>query len=227
MWTLAIYSSENTGGLKDATGAFIPEARAFAQEYGVQEQDMLAVNCRDYSTIRRREAVCSFLRNKRDVGLIGIFCHGYPVGLQVGFKKQHCDLLTRYLKMCCRGDVKIVLYACSTGSNRQTKKERAPRNIGPATDGGFADTLRDCMIDEGFRGGWIDAHKTAGHTTRNPYVLRFYNEPPFEADWDVKGGKWLVSPKSELWPDWRVLLGTDFRYQFPLLTEREIYRELG
>jgi len=227
MRTLIIYSSENTGGLKDATGAFIPESKFFAEKYDVPDEDMLAVNCRDYSMARRREAVCSFLRNKTDVGLIGIFCHGYPVGLQVGFRKHNCDLLVRYLKMCCRGDVKIILYACSTGSNRQTKGIRVPKNIGPATDGGFADTLRDWMLLEGFRGGWIDAHKTAGHTTRNPYVLRFYTEELFESEWNVKGGEWLVSPKSVLWGDWRELLKTDFRFRFPLLTEREIYKGLS
>ena len=48
MRTLIIYSSENTGGLKDATGAFIPESKFFAEKYDVPDEDMLAVNCRDY-----------------------------------------------------------------------------------------------------------------------------------------------------------------------------------
>jgi len=226
MRTLAIYSSENTHGLHDATGAFIPEAKAFAEKYSVVDDDMLALNCRHYSLMKRREEVCVFLRNKKDVGLIGFFCHGWPAGIQLGFTKQRCRLLVEYLKLCCLPDVKIVLYACSTGSNKETRQTTVPKNIGPGTDGGFADVLRDTMLANGFVGGWIDAHKTKGHTTKNPFVLRFYTQPVFEDTWDVKGGEWLVSPKSELWPDWRRIMKTDFRFEFPVLSEREIYRGL-
>jgi len=224
MRTLVIFSSKNTHGLKDATGAFIPEAEKFAEKYKVIDEDMLPVNCRDYNVPKRREEVCVFLRNKRDVELIAIFCHGWPVGLQVGFSKGNVNLFTQYLKMACVPNVKIVLYACSTGSNKQTKKTRVPKNIGPGTDGGFADTLRDEMLRNEFRGGWIDAHKTKGHTTMNPFLLRFHTEPIFEEEWDVPGGDWLVSPKSELWADWRRLLKTEFRFRFPVLRAIDIYR---
>lgn len=224
MRTLVIYSSKNTHGLKDATGAFIPEAKAFAEKYNVLDEDILPVNCRDFNVTKRREEVCVFLRNKSDVELIAIFCHGWPVGLQVGFSKSNITQLVGYLKMSCVENVKIVLYACSTGSNRASRKTRVPKNIGPGTDGGFADTLRDTMLHYGFHGGWVDAHKTKGHTTRNPFLLRFHVQPVFEEEWDVPGGDWLISPKSELWPDWRRLLKTDFRFRFPVMREIDIYR---
>lgn len=227
MNTLVIYSSVNTEGKKDATGAFIPEAEEFGRMYDVPGADRLGVDCLHYLARHRREDVCSFLRNKKDIDLIGIFCHGWPNGLQIGFNKQHIHLLVQYLKLCCRKDVKIVLYACSTASNKENRKMKMPFNVGPATDRGFADSLRDSMLKDGFLGGWVDAHKTAGHTTRNPFVVRFYVEPTFEDTWDLPGGEWLVSPKSKLWRDWRPLLQTDFRFKFPVMDQVSIYMGLS
>ena len=227
MTILAIYSSINTHCKNDASGAFIPEAQEFARRYNIASGDMLSLDCVNFPAKQRREEVCSFIRNKKDVELIGIFCHGWPTGLQIGLNKPHIELLVQYLKLCARKDVKIVLYACSTASNKETRKIKVPLNIGPGTDRGFADSLRDSLLKNGFSGGWIDAHKTAGHTTRNPFVVRFYVEPTFEGDWDVPGGEWLVSPKSKLWKDWRELLQTDFRFEFPVLSEREIYTRLS
>lgn len=227
MKALAIYSSINTAGKRDASGAFIPEAEEFCRMYNVPGADRLGVNCVNYLAKYRREEVCAFLRNRKDVDLIGIFCHGWSTGLQIGINKAHIELLVQYLKLCCRKDAKIVLYACSTASNKESRKIKVPLNIGPGTDRGFADSLRDSMLKNGFSGGWVDAHKTAGHTTRNPFVVRFYVEPTFEGDWDVPGGTWLVDPKSKLWRDWRPLLQTDFRFKFPVMSEADIYAGLS
>jgi hypothetical protein len=229
---LVIYSSENVKGKKDATGAFIPEARAFAKLHGVPEENMLGIPAPKLAPKRRFEGVCAFLRNPptAKVEMIAFFCHGYSSGMQFGMNKKNLRQLVGYMKADCVPKVKLVLYACSTAStNRNSRKVNMP-----GTDNGYADKLRDEMLRQGFHGGWIDAHLTPGHTTRNPFVLRFYTDNTvdansFEPTWDLPGGEWLVSPKSALWKKWKKhvqKIKGDFKFQFPFLTEAQIYEYL-
>ena len=222
---LVIYNSKNEKGKRDATGALIPEATKFAKLHKVPAENMLAIPCPGMPKRKRLEEVCMFLRNKTGVKWVAMFCHGYSSGLQFGLNKKNIPTFVQYLNMSCTKDVKMTLYACSTASTiKQT------RNISmPGTDNGYADKLRDAMLAAGMRGGWIDAHLTPGHTTRNPFVLRFYTQPTFEGSWDVPGGEWLVSPKSVLWRPWKKAVQNMkdvFRFQFSNMTEEEIYKSL-
>lgn len=221
---LAFYSSTNVTR-KDATGAFIPEARAFAKHLEVPDENVIGIDCKNQKAPKRFEELCVALRDHRNISLVAFFCHGWSSGMQFGMNKKNLPVLVQYLKMNCVKDVHLVLYACSTAStNKKTRSSSAP-----GTNNGYADSLRDEMLRQGFRGGWIDAHLTPGHTTENPFVVRFFTEPIFETDWDVPGGEWLVSPKSPLWPQWRKHIQdrkTDFRFHFPLCTELKIYRFL-
>jgi len=220
--TLIIHGSVNHFGKHDASGAFIPEAKEFALCSDAPAANILALDCVRQKPFRRRLEVEKFAaihsRGKK-ADLLAIFCHGWSNGLQIGYGKNSADEFVNVLKTCCRRDVKIVLYACSTAS--ATKQVKA-KKIGPGTNGGFADVLRDEMLKQGFRGGWIDAHLTAGHTTRNPFVVRFLTEPIFEDEFDVPGGQWLIQPKTKLWKSWRRALLTDFRFEFPTLQDYEI-----
>lgn len=222
--TLILYSAQNHPGKHDATGAFIPEARAFASRYDVPDENILALDCIKNNPYRRR-MICGDFFNQHldyDVGLIGIFCHGWSSGIQIGFSKTTVKDLVYYLDYSCARDVRIVLYCCSTASKSKSSRKMALQKIAPGTDGGFADTLRDEMLRQGFRRGWVDAHLTPGHTTWNPYVVRFLNNPMFDDDIDLPGGQWLIQPKSKLWPEWRHALKTEFRFEFPMLEDYEI-----
>lgn len=222
---LVIYSSENTQGVKDATGAFIPEAKALAKLYEVPKDNMLAVPCVSLRPNQRLEAVCQFLRGHSGIRWLTFFGHGWSSGIQFGIGLKNLPVLTQYLSYACSSDLCVTLYACSTAStSRSTRNPRAP-----GTDNGFADKLRDNMLSVDFEGGWVDAHLNPGHTARNPFVVRFYTLPRFEKDYDLPGGEWLVSPKSSFWQEWQKEVRSVkslFRFRFPLMTEAEIYHYL-
>ncbi len=220
---LVIYSSKNTKGRHDATGAFIPEAYAFHRLHNVPEENMLAIPCPGTNFQDRYEKLCRFIDTKFGVKWIAMFCHGYSSGLQFGLNKKNISDFTATLRHSCNDDLSMTLYACSTASvNRKKRKISAP-----GTDGGYADELRDSMLRRGFRGGWIDAHLTSGHTTMNPYVMRFHVEPAFDDDWNIKGGQWLVHPRSPRWKIWKNELKHGYkdgilRFHFPQFSEVEI-----
>lgn len=223
---LVMYDSKNEKGKKDATGAFVPEAKKFAEYHEIPKENMLAIPCPGMPKQRRLEEVCMFLRAQQNIKWIAMFCHGWSSGLQFGLNKKNIPVFVKYLDGACNRDLKMTLYACSTAST--SKKSR--KISMPGTDNGYADQLRDALLLQGFKKGWIDAHLTPGHTTRNPFVLRFYTEPRFEKDWDLPGGEWLVSPKSKLWKPWKRAvqnMKTSFRLIFSELSEAEIYEYLA
>jgi hypothetical protein len=93
------------------------------------------------------------------------------------------------------------------------------------TDGGFADLLRDEMVRRGITDGWVDAHKTAGHTSWNPNVVRFLCEDVDDEEFGAEGGFYLVEPRSTYWKKWCAALRDNksgFRYSFMTKTEFEI-----
>ena len=64
---------------------------------------------------------------------------------------------------------RVVLYACSTAKGENTAQDMEA--VGG--DGGFTDRLRDLLCQAGAVDYQVDAHSTAGHTMKNPYVRRF------------------------------------------------------
>lgn len=212
---LVIYSNSNVKGKKDATGAFIPEAKAFAKFYCVPEENMLGIPCTRVKASVRRNSIKEFLsiHNGGGIRLVAWFGHGWSQGIQFGFNKRNVGKLTRWMVGCCAPDVSQVLYACSTASTSKSTRKISM----PGTDGGFADTLRDAMWEYGFTGGWVDAHLQPGHTTKNPYILRFI----CDEDHVIRGGGiWLVKPKTTYWATWvNAVRNTNFRYIFPTLSK--------
>lgn len=218
--TLIIYSSKNVKGRKDATGAFIPEAKQFAKVNNVPESNMLGVPCVGMKADKRREMVFDFIdaNSNKNVEMIAWFGHGWSTGIQFGFTNKNLDELILAMGSTNFPDyMKQVLYACSTAS-----KSENTRNIKmPGTEGGFADLLRDQMVADLYENGWVDGHLQPGHTTKNPYVIRFETDPL-----DTVDGEYIIDPTDELWGKWVKALKTDFRFQFPYLTEDEIRKRL-
>lgn len=221
---LVIYSSKNTPGRKDATGAFIPEAERFTQSC----EDSLgatvttcAIACQKFTNKDRRALVKSMIYTTGKGAIerwngIAFFGHGWPSGCQFGFNNSNVRELANAITITSKQDVAIVFYTCLVAENDVRDKEI--KNIGPNTDQSFADRLRDALKTNGIT-GHVDAHKTAGHTTRNPYVVRF------DCEGALVGGRWLIEPQSALWNSWvRKLKVNDssLRYRYPFLSRMQI-----
>ena len=210
--------AHNSPGKRDATGAFIPEGQRFADEFGL---DVYRFDNRNKPWKRRRE-VERALAQYPNAEVVGFFCHGFKTGLQTGHRLWAMDGLVELLSQCTPG-VKVYLAACSTARDKDAA-DRDDRTDAVGGEGGFADKLRDEIVakrGESNPGGWIDAHATLGHATRNPYVRRFELVSPNE------GATWIVEPQSDRWVRWkRALRTTDLRIRYPLLSLSSIYLEL-
>ena len=218
MTAIAIAPRFNTGDKKDATGAFIPEARRFLVSNGMGP--LLLFDNRQ-SMCRRRKQAYQFLDENAmlEPPLIGIFCHGWKSGIQLGFRRWSSRFLADRIVALGHPAPRIFLAACSTAQG-WGKEEGNRSNVGG--EGGFADKLRDNLVARGIMGGWVDAHTTLGHTTRNPYVRRFYMDPE-----GTYGAEWLVRPGSRLWARWRIAVrGAGFRVRFTAMERDDIVRKL-
>lgn len=212
--TAAIFAPMyNSDGKRDATGAFQPEARAFARLVcgaGRGEATVTLVDNRRPKPATRR-AVLDAVGAVRPDRLV-FFCHGWKAGIQFGIGLEHLEELAA----ACSQPPIVTLYACSTAAGAT------------GGDGGFADALRDALCLSGAPWCRVDAHTTAGHTTRNPYVRRFDG---LGSPVGGQGGQWIVAPPAAggnavLWKRWVAALRTDFRFQFPELEISEIHRRL-
>lgn len=233
MRAVVFYSSMNKPGInpntgapwQDSTGAFAPEAKAFAGLHGVEEDDLVPVDCTAKPAKRRQIVLdkldAEFASDRSLIDLVLFSCHGWNAGVQFGFDRSNAAILAKAMRMACADDVKMTLFCCWTADADGVADQS---EVGPATDGGFADVLRDRMMLAGFAGGWIDAHKVQGHCSRNPFLVRFPIDPDLDTDhdFDLPGGHWLVQPRSGLWRAWIKALQTDFRYRFPLMTDLEV-----
>lgn len=213
----------NTNGRKDATGAFQPEATAFCKQNknGVV---ILVDNRRDGPSMRTQviDAIRQSSPRPAWMKAVAFFCHGLGRKIQFGFDVRNVDELAKAINDSCdagTAGVRVVLYACNTGMASLGEQYKP---VGG--DGGFADALRDALCRSGMTTCQVDAHTTAGHTTRNPYVRRFegHGSPVGGV-----GGYILVAPGSKLWRPWvKALRETDLRHEFPFLTAGEIHQRL-
>jgi hypothetical protein len=226
MSKLVFYSNKNSHGRRDATGAFIPEAKKFAKFHGIPDENVIGIDgTKSNPAARRRAQVLNALRDVEQLELLAFFAHGWPNGIQFGFQRKHIQLLVGHFP--AKPYLKVVLYACLNAEN--DKRDRDHRNVGPGTDGGFADLMRDEMVRFGMTEGRVDAHKTAGHTSWNPYVVRFPCEDVQDEEFGAEGGGWIVEPGSTYWKKWVKALRVnvnDIRYNFPMMDEADILNEL-
>jgi hypothetical protein len=206
----------------DATGAFQPEAKRFLERHVLPKENLILIDNKQ-SAVAMREQVLDALASPRDgscldVG-IAFFCHGYKSGIQFGFTNSNVKTLASVMAVYGGSSVIAPLYACDTG--RDADRDRTDDLSGIGGDGGFADMLRDALCEYGSVGCVVDAHTTAGHTTRNPYVRRFEGQIG-----GGMGGYYLVAPRSKLWSKWRAALKTPYRFDFPFQTVGEIHYDL-
>ncbi len=74
---LVFYSNTNTGKKKDATGAFIPEAKAFAKIHKIPKENMIGVKCPHVARVKRRKIVLQAIESfPGRLDAIAFFGHG-------------------------------------------------------------------------------------------------------------------------------------------------------
>jgi hypothetical protein len=234
MNALVFYLNKNTPGKQDATGAFIPEAHAFAKMHAIPDTRLIGVNCIALNKAQRRKVVFDEIRRQRDLDCLAFFCHGWSAGIQLGISfREIQDLAYELSRMrsnqtrAATENLIVALYACSTADG----PDDSDSGFGPApgTDGGFADMLRDNLCQLELINCRVMGHKTAGHCSRNPYVVFFDGDgtPEGKTENSYEGGEWVVVPGSVLWDKWRKALSGDLRFRMPFMTREEIQEELA
>lgn len=223
---LVFYSSVNSKGKHDATGAFEPEAKAFAKLHEIPDKQVVPIACERMTKAERRKTVMSFLTHYVGAHLDGVvfFCHGWVDGFQMGFDRSRVTTLAEMIMLCTNSEPVISLYACSTAENDE--KDTFTKEVGIGTDGGFADMLRDALCRQGLSRGWVDAHKTQGHATMNPMGVRFRMADVEDRLLGGVGGDWIVCPGSSVWKRWKKNLrpkgSKTFRFEYPFMSTSEI-----
>jgi hypothetical protein len=228
MSALVFVPAHNTAGINPKTGEpwadadeFKREARLFCAFLRAEKKWPTPVHRFDNTAglDERRAHVLRHLRGLAPgiVKVVALFCHGWPSGLQSGFRVEQAKLLARELESVSAQELTVVLWCCSTGADQDPTTDEL-RDPGPGGDGGFADRLRDELGELGVK-ATVYAHSNAGHTTRNPRVRIFL---PHER----AGGHWVVSPDNPLWGTWVRYLRTDGRFRFPFLSAAELEVEL-
>jgi hypothetical protein len=220
---LCLVPSANSPGKHDQSGAFLPEAHAFARFHGADPTQVVRYfdPAQDYAGRRAScNAAIRALRVKVDA--LAFFCHGFRRGIQAGYLLGHVGDLADLLGQHMRPGGWVLLYACDTGrdGDDDTRDERLP---GPGGDGGFADALRDACEDRGLRIS-VMGHSTAGHCTMNPNARRFVPGT------GRKGGDWYVDPTNPQFLRWQAALRSPrstLRWRFPVMTPAELSLELA
>jgi hypothetical protein len=187
---------------RDATGAFQPEAEAWRAHLEGRGFEVVSVMVDNKATpFAMRTTVRMALEAHRDLAVVAFFCHGFRSGLQFGIRLASVEGLASDLVDALAPAGVVALYACDAARDMDADRTDDLAD-GPGGDGGFADRLRDEMHRLGWA-GWVDAHASAAHTTKNPHVRRFDHDGRSE---------YLVQRSHELWQRWQLAVrGKDER----------------
>jgi len=220
---IAIAPMHNTPGRHDATGAFIPEAKRFLK-YHAQPNSCLHLIDNHLSKARMYPAVRRVIDDPPSAfSGIAFFCHGYRTGIQFGITTKNMTPLTDVIAGYSEEDVAVTCYCCDVARDSDRHRQDDLETMGG--DGGFCDELRDHLCVSGAVMCVVDGHTTAGHTTRNPDVRRFLGAGSDEGG---VGGHYIVArAKRQLFKKWRQALRTNFRFQYPYLSDSDIMGYLG
>jgi hypothetical protein len=128
------------------------------------------------------------IRNDSHYDVIAFFCHGYSNGVQAGFKGE---AEMRQLGILCNAlsPSSVVFYACSMAKKLNGALAWFTKEMSPDTR--------------------VFGHRTAGHTSRNPYVVEHYNDRRIDY-------KKSVFNYRRGWKAWIKRLKTDFRFELPV-----------
>lgn len=211
---------------KDATGAFIPEAKAFIDHHKKKpagEAELVMID-NTKSEAAMREKVLAELARPRQQQLHGVafFCHGMKDRIQLGIRKVHIPDLVSALRGHTELSVSVTFYACDAARDDDGQRDDDLAEFGG--DNGFADKVRDELCVRGLNRCVVDAHTTAAHTTKNPHVRRFEG---MGSSVGGVGGYYIAPQKSASWKKWVALLKTDFRFEFPYMSTADIHLRLA
>jgi len=204
MRAIALAPIRNTPGKKDATGAFQPELhrfRDFLLNFPKSDGERVQIPCymelldeKDKITVISEYGKKNY---KEDLNIIAIFSHGLPGAIKICGKKfidfkNYKDFVKVVFENADKKEpIYIGLYACLTGKNLA-----------------HAIAIEMSWYPVRFR---LIAHTTAGHTTYNPYVIRFTER-------DL-AGSFICQPGSPEWKGWRRRLREDKDLRFRILFE--------
>lgn len=157
------------------------------------------------------------------VKAVVLCCHGWTKGMSLGLSRERghdgktLAIIDLIAQVACR-DVKVILYACATGSpfganagntvlpwiaatdysgaHRQVPTELSPGQP-PTANGqivlgqsGFADWMRTQLVSRGLIDCSVFAHVIVAHCCRYPWVLRFDGNGGHPSP----GGQWVIAP---------------------------------
>lgn len=222
---LIVRPSHNSHGKHDVTGAFDPEAKAFAALHGISPYQIAVIDNRNPRMTRAEEFNDLLAKHKPRV--VALFCHGYMHGTQLTANSPgHRDgdswrpLWEEMVSLLSfHPNPVVILYACSTGDDPDGDPDTAPGS----GDGSFADLLRDRLCEAGARHNRVVAHTTAAHTTMNPFVKFFDGGgSPIGGT----GAPLLAAHRGKYFPALRRLLRTDWRFKFPFKSLSTVHEDL-
>jgi len=200
---IIFYTTTDSPCKKDATGAFIPEAKKFAAYHG--DVVLCGIPCRGQSRDQRAQRVYDELAKHDKVESVVFACHGHPTHFQHGFGIRGKHRISKLASILSVKSVKsVVFYCCSVA--------RPNLKVGPYS---LCGELHRCMRTFGHNTAVI-GHTTAGHTTWNANVKVFIN-----GDY---AGKFIVDPGSPDWKKWcdKLRKHPTYRYQFPYDAELDL-----
>lgn len=219
MKILVVHNAYNSPGHEnDAGGAFIPEAINFAKHRKALGDDVtLRAFDNLMSAVERPKAFLGIVEQAPAFDAFVYLGHGLRNSMSsANISGANRTKLAKLLaeKALDKKHLVVTLYACSTG---ETTTKQADG------EGGFADRLRDDLVDAGITGGWVDGHTIAAHATMNPYLRRF----TISAAEKDGGGDWVIEPNTHGWATWRARLKAKwrddpFRFDFPYMTLAQI-----
>lgn len=226
MDTLIFYTSTNSPGKHDATGAFIPEAKKFAKHHKLPKTALIPIpgNIAPY---KRRKLVLDEIAGNPGIERAILFCHGFPKKIQFGFNTDNIDTLTRALVAsngrALNRQLDVVIYACSCARRPGLgKRKRVYFPAHEVTNGSFAHMLALSLSAHTSLDINVWAHFTAGHTSRNPYVIWFGRRDTVA---------WYIKPFSIHWGPWIRDMRGPLRFNFfehdPLEFEMRYEKEGG
>ncbi len=212
--------------LRDATGAFIPEANRFVKLAAKGSRVVLIDNSKPFA--QRRKAVEAEVNGGELFDSVAFFCHGWSKGIQLGYTKANVKALAALVLEATGGAqnvsyLTVPLYCCSTGDDKNDEDWSAAGS----GDNSFADLLRDELCRQGAVENRVMAHTSVAHTTKNPMVL--FMDGMGIPDGGV-GGFAPVAPGTANWSTWKRLMrdskGT-LRFRMPYMDIAQIHKELG
>jgi hypothetical protein len=191
---------------------FTREEQAFASFWSVAKSWRHAFVDKT-SKARRAASVLAFLESMGEAkpgwyDSVAVFCHGLRQSSQLGFETSSIDPFAQSLKKCLKADGCASLYSGSNAKGVEVGEQAGHESRC------FAARLHHLT------GRDVYAHTTAGHTTRNPYVVRLSGDR----------AEFLIKPGSPLWSTWRRELWVleqktnrdSLRFLFPFLSQEQL-----